>query len=261
MIDWGLGFSLGLKFGFILIVLAIEFYFLVFDKYTEGETGRTEFAVLSVISILCIVIPVMQIARFSLGLWPVIPVPLFYGIFRVLENVQVEKTDEKSRSNDIRNLEKVIAKKPEIPETYTTLGDIYFKRSDYAKALEYYKKAYSIRETAELQHKIKIAEKERRIQKGEIWICTECGTDNPGVLDECKACGNSNKPVMSIKKDLIKNREDIKRWAVMGFAIPFGTIFILILLKSFLPSGVFIFLAICISLAVIYVLLKKFFTW
>ncbi len=261
MIDWGLGLYLGLKLGFILIVLAIEFYFLVFDKYTEGEIGRTEFLILSATAVLCIVIPVVQVTKFTLGLWPVIPVPLFYGIFRIMENVQIEKADSKSMGNDIRNLEKVIAKKPEIPETYVELGDVYFKQGNYAKALECYRKSCAISETAELQQKIKIAEKERKIQKGEIWVCGECGTDNPGLRDECRACGNSNKLALSIKKDIEKNKDEIKKMVVTGFAVPLGAIFLLVFLKTILPSGAFLFFSICISIAVIYFLLRKFFTW
>jgi tetratricopeptide (TPR) repeat protein len=260
-INWGMGFFLGLKFGFILIVLAIEFYFLVLDKYTENESSKIEFFVLTLISFLCIIIPVVQLTRFSVGLWTVIPVPLFYAIFRIMENTQIKREDEKLTGKDIRTLEKRILKNPEIPETYLMLGDIYFKKNDYERALRYYKKAFSIRETSELQQKIKITYKEYRIQKGEIWVCGECGADNPGSVDRCRVCGNSNKPVTSIKEDLIKNKRDIKRWIINGLVIPFGALLLLVLLKNFLPSTAFIFLSICISLAVIYILLREILKW
>ncbi len=260
-INWGLGFFLGLEFGFILIILAVEFYFLVLDRYTENESSRIEFFILTFISFLCILIPVIQLKRFSLGLWPVIPVPLFYAIFRIMENTQIKKQDEKLIGKDIRTLEKRILKNPEISETYLMLGDIYFKKNEYDKALRYYKKAFSLCETPELQQKIKITHKEYRIQRGEMWVCGECGADNPGNADRCRACGSSNRPVTSIKEDLIKNKEDIKRLVVRGFAVPTGAILLIILLKSFLPSTSFFFLSICISLAVIYILFRAFFTW
>jgi len=260
-INWGMGFFLGLKLVFVLISVAIEYYFLVFDKYTEGETNKTEFTILSGVTVLCIIIPAIQLTRFSVSLWPIFLVPLSYGISRVLENVQVDKEDEKLRNKDIRSLEKMIEKRPEIPETYSTLGDIYFKKGSYERALSYYKKAFSIKETTELQHKIKVATKEFRIQKGEIWICSQCGADNPGSTDKCRVCGNSNRPVTSIKEDLIKNKKYIKRWIINGFGIPLGALLLLLLLKSILPSTAFIFFAVCISLAVIYILLRAFFTW
>jgi len=133
MIDWGLGVYLGLKLGFILIVLAAEFYFLVVVKYTEGEMDRAEFIILFVITVLCIVIPVANLKNFALGLWPVVPVPLFYGIFRVLEHIQIEKTDKELTEKDIRNLENRMVKNPEIPESYLMLGDIYLKNRDEIK--------------------------------------------------------------------------------------------------------------------------------
>lgn len=261
MINWGEGFFLGLKFGFVLIVLSIEFYFLVLDKYTEGDISKIEFTVLSITSGLCIILSVVQLTKFSLGLWPVIPVPVFYVVFRIFEHIEVEKADTTHKNNDIRSLEKVIAGKPEIPETYIALGDIYFKHNDYVKAIQYYRKSYSIKETAEVKQKIKIAEKEYRIQKGEIWVCSECGTDNPSSSIVCKSCGNSNKPVVSIKKDIVENKQEIKKWIIMGFGIPFGALLLLVLIKSFLPSTVFLFLSICLALGVIYILLKKFYTW
>jgi len=261
MIDWGGGFFLGLGFGIMLIVIAIEFYFCVFDRYIEGDIERKEFIILLSITGLCLVLPAIQLKNFSLGFWPVIPVPFFYFLFRILENRDVEKTHKRTIDSRIRNLKIKLARYPDTPEIYIELGDIYFNKKDYRRALFYYKKAEGIKESPELTHKIKIAEREWQIQKGEIWICGQCGTTNSGNADECIKCGNSNKPLLSIKQDLIKNKEEIKRWVVKGFTIPFAGILLIILLKTLLPQTAFLFVAIFISLLVMYLLLRSFFTW
>ncbi|MBN1444643.1 MAG: hypothetical protein JW957_00855 [Candidatus Omnitrophica bacterium] len=261
MISWGGGFFLGLKFAFILIVLAIEFYFLAFYKYTEGEISKPEFNVLSLAMIACIVFSAVQLKNFSVGLWLVIPVPLLSVIFRFLEVSLEEREDKKLTEKKIRILEDKIARNPKSPNSYTLLGDIYFKREDYGRALAHYRKAYGIRETSELEHKIKIAGKEDRIQRGEIWVCRECGADNPGKSEKCISCGNIKKPSASIREDLLKNRAEIKKWLVCGFGIPFVAIAVILVLKASLPSPLYNFFAVAAGLFVIYFLLKKFFTW
>jgi tetratricopeptide (TPR) repeat protein len=261
MIDWGGGFFLGLKLGFILIVLAIEFYFIALDKYTEGDISKTEFNVLSGITGLCIIISAVQLKKFSVGLWLIIPVPLFYFIFSFFEHSLEEKENERSTVKRVRILEDKIGRNSKSSNSYSMLGDIYFKKGDYGKALEYYRKAFSIRETSELGHKIKIAGKEDRIQRGEIWVCRECGADNPGKSEKCISCGSIKSPAASIKKDILASRAEIKKWVVCGFGIPFAVIAVILVLKAALPSIFYDFFAVAAGLFVIYFLLKKFFTW
>lgn len=256
MVDLGGGFFLGIKFCMVLVVVTIEAYFLVLGRRAEGDIEGIEFVFLSFISALCIIIPIIQLTRFSVGLWLIIPVPAFYAIFRFLEGVQVERADKNLRNSEIRNLEKVIAEKPEIPETYVLLGDIFFKQSDYSRAIPYYKKAYGIKETAEVHQKIRIAEKERRIQKGEIWVCGQCGTDNSGEWDKCRNCGYSKRLVKSVGKDLAANRDEIKRWIFNG---TFIAVLAVVLIKIFLAPIPF-YIALLFFLMAIYVVLRKFFT-
>jgi len=260
-VNWGMGFFLGLKFVFILIVLAMEFYFLVFDRYTEGEIDRTEFAVLCAVTAICIIIPAVQLKNFSVGFWLIFPVPLCYAIFRFLEYHHAESVHEKFIEKKIKNLEDKIARNPRSPNSYHMLGDIYFKKGDYGRALINYREAYGIRETTELQQKIKITAKEDRIQKGEVWVCRECGTDNSGESERCTNCGSARRPVASIKEDILKNKAEIKKWVILGFGIPLVIISVVVLMKSFLPSGFYDFLAIAAGLLVIYLMLRKFFTW
>ncbi len=261
MVDWGGGFFLGLKFTFILIVLAIEFYFLAFYQYADGEISKAEFNILLVITITCLVASAVQLKKFSVGLWLILPVPLFYLISHFMENRQAEKADEKLTEKKIGKLEDKIARNPKSPNSYSMLGDIYFKMEDYGKALSYYRKAFSIRETSELEHKIRIAGKEDRIQRGEIWVCRECGADNSGKAEKCISCGYIRSPGASMKEDILQSRAEIKKWVVCGFGISFAITGVIFLLKAALPSILYDFFAVAAGLFVIYFLLKKFFTW
>ena len=62
----------------------IEYYFLVLDRYTEGDIERSEFGIQSLIAVICLVTPAFQLKSFSVGLWLVIPLPFSYALFRVI---------------------------------------------------------------------------------------------------------------------------------------------------------------------------------
>jgi rubrerythrin len=107
------------------------------------------------------------------------------------------------------------------------LADIYFKKGIYDKALEFYKRAESILKEHEindnihLNQKIQSAEKEYRIKTREIWICPECGVENSGDNNICKnpECGYSKNFFVWTIKDILKNKEDFKKWILLGILI------------------------------------------
>ncbi|MDD3726257.1 MAG: hypothetical protein PHI44_03585 [Candidatus Ratteibacteria bacterium] len=259
MIDYGAGFFLGLKFGAILIILAVEFYFCVFNRYIDKEIESSELFVLGLITALCILFS-LPFSHFSIGFWAVLPLPIAYLVFRILENRGIELEFRSRIEKKLKVLKENAKRNPHRSEILIEIGDIYFTQRKYDEALSYYYRARSIKETPEIAHKIKIAERESKIQKGEIWICGECGTTNPGNSDECIECGNSNNPILSIKQDIARHKEEIKRWIIYGFGIPIVCVLVIVILKSILPGTAFTFVAICISLLVIYILWRTFWT-
>jgi len=260
MIDYGGGFFLGLQFGAILVIVAVEFYFCVFNRYIDKEIEVPELLILTVITVLCILFS-LPLSRFSIGFWSIFPLPLSYFIFRILESRGIELEFRSRIERKLKTLKANAKKNPHTSEIFTEIGDIYFNLKKYEEALPYYYRARSIKDSAEITHKIKIAEREKLIQKGEIWICGECGTTNSGSSVECIKCGNSNRPVLSIKQDLIRNKDEIKRWVIKGFTIPLAGILIISILKTFLPQTAFLFVAIFISLLIMYFLWRTFWTW
>ncbi|MCX8083123.1 MAG: hypothetical protein N3D17_07030 [bacterium] len=259
IIDYSSGFFLGLQFGVVLIIIGVEFYFCVFDRYLDKEIEGLELFILSLITILCILFS-LPLSRFSIGFWSVLPVPLGYVIFRILENRGIELDFKKRTEKKIRILKEKAKRNPYIPEIFIEIGDIYFNLNKYEEALPYYYRAKSIKDSAEITHKIKIAERENRIQKGEIWICSECGTTNSGSSEECIKCGNNIKPLVSIKQDIMKHKEEIKRLIIYGFGVPLAGLLLIILLKTLLPDAAFTFTAIGLSLGIMYILWRVFWT-
>lgn len=259
IIDYGGGFFLGLQFGAILIIIAVEFYFCIFNRYIDREIEGLELSVLTFITILSILLS-LPLVRFSIGFWSILPLPSAYLTFRFLESRGVELEFRRRIEKKLNILKENAKRNPYIPEIFIEIGDIYFNLRKYDEALPYYYRARSLKESAEISHKIKIAERENKIQKGEIWICGACGTTNSGSSEECIKCGNNTRPVISIKQDIVKHKEEIKRWIICGFGIPLVCILVIVLLKSLLPDTAFIFVAICISLGVMYLLWRLFWT-
>lgn len=259
MIDYGSGFFLGLQFGFVLIFIGVEFYFCVFDRYIEKEIEPLEFLILTLITIICILFS-LPLSSFSIGFWAVFPLPFAYFVFRIIEKFGIELDFISRTERKLKTLKENALRNPHIPEIFIEIGDVYFNLRRYDEAIPYYHRARTLKETSEVNHKIKIAERERQIQKGEIWICSQCGTTNPGNREECIKCGNTDKGILSVKMDFTKHKEEIKKWIIYGFGIPLAGIIVISVLKSVLPDTAFTFIAISISLLVMYLLWRTFWT-
>ncbi|MCD6407669.1 hypothetical protein J7L87_01290 [bacterium] len=249
LINWGAGFYLGLKIGFLFIVIAIEVYFLLLDKFIEKELNLIEGIVLSLLGFLAFLLAILRASFFSIFI-----LPSGYLILTGVERLREEKIDRDTEDEKLRKIKYSILKNPDNPELYVELGDWYFKREDYQQSIEYYKKAYSISEAPWIKQKIKIAEKEDKIKKGVIWICPECSFENPGEINECKHCGHKKELHKTIIED-IRDKEVIK-YAILlpSLIIAIGIIFLLI--KSLPLALSFIFV-----IGIIVIGLMKFFKW
>lgn len=249
LINWGAGFFLGLKIGFLFIAIAIEIYFFLVDKFIEKELNLIEGIVLSVLAFFAFLLAIVRASFLSIFILPV-----GYLIVAGVEKLREEKIDKDSEDEKLRKIKYSILKNPDNPEFYVQLGDWYFKKEDYQQSLVYYKKAYSISETPWIKQKIKIAEKEDKIKKGIIWICPDCSFENSGEETQCKHCGYKKEIHKSIIED-IKEKE-IRRYILLIPSL-IGTVGIIFLLIRFLPLA----LSLILVIAIIVIGLMKFFKW
>lgn len=256
MINWGGGFFLGLKFVFVLIILGMEFYWLIFDKYTERELSYVEFWILLSIAVVSVGIVGYNLKFFRVTFLPVFFMPLGYISIKFLQGYKEKKMEETSVDENIEDLLYIIEKQPENVNAYVSLGDIYFKVENYKDALMYYRKAFQINELPWIAQKIKVSEREERIEKREIWVCSGCSFENSGSVGTCKNCGYIREPIKAIKEDLKKHRKEIKKEIFLIIFIPFAIIFLLVLI-AVLP----LYLSLVIFLLAMYFILRKFLTW
>ena len=257
-----LSFFLGLQFGLILIVLGIEFYFCIFNRYIEKEIENIELLILVLITLLCMIFS-QPFARFNIGLWAIFPLPVAYFSFRILEQRGINLEYKNRTERKLRKLQEKAKRNPNFSQIWVEIGDIYFTQMKYDVALSYYYKARSIQEDAEVIHKIKIAEREDRLQKRKMWICSKCGRSNIESAQECIECGNIDKPLQSIKQDLLTQKKEIIRWIIKGFYISLILLFIIIvlsLLKTWLSDTAYTFFALCLSLFFMWLLWRTFWT-
>jgi len=255
MINWGAGYFLGLKLAFLLIIIGMETYFLVIDRYIEKDITISQFFILMGTLIFSLFLVVTRMTFFSIFL-----LPICYLIIQFYEKSYQEGIEKKYKREKLRKVMDMIEKNPDNYEAYVAAGDIYFEDRDYEKALQYYRKAEEINSAPWIKQKIKIAEKEDRIKKGQIWICPECSIENKGEDEKCKKCGYIREPIKSIKKDVLKHKEWIKKSLFFVIFIPFIITLILSLIKT-ASQTFFFYLSFFISIFVIYFLLRKFYSW
>ena len=199
LIDWGSGYFSGLKLGLIFIILGIEFYFLLFEKWTEREINIIQLIILSFSCFLGFLVGVIKISILSIFF-----LPFAYIVILGIENFYIRKEENIQEKESIKRYEKAIEKNPQNWAAYLSLGDIYFKKDDFEKASYYYQKAFLLRDEPVIKQKLKTAERENKIKMGEIWICPECGEENNGEENKCKNCGYEKDIIKSVKKDIRK---------------------------------------------------------
>ncbi|HOK56300.1 MAG TPA: hypothetical protein PKV21_02070 [bacterium] len=244
MIDWGSGYFAGLKLGFILIVLGIEFYFIIFEKWLEKDITHQEIVIFSILFAISIVLTILKMSLISIF------IPLSgYVFIQVLHEIKEKTLTEKMESRRIDELKEIILQQPNNYKAYVELGDIYFKKEEYSKALELYKTGYKIKDLPSIKQKILISEKENKIKRGIIWICRNCGEENTEKEQKCKNCGEEKDVVKSIISDL----KETKKYFFILIISPFIVLIILLVIR-FLP----LYLSIILFLFLLYLVFKFF---
>lgn len=244
MIDYGSGYFTGLKIGFILIVLGIEFYFFVFDRLVEKDISPPEILIFSVLFIFSIILMIWKLSLISIF----IP---FFGF--VLINLYQQKKEDlitkKLEEKKLDELNKIILQQPDNFNAYIELGDYYFKKENYSKALELYMKAYKIKDFPWIKKKIEITEREDKIKNGIIWICRNCGETNAERDEKCKNCGEEKEILKSVVSDLRKT----KKYFILLLISPF-IVLIVFLIIIYMP----LYLSIFVFLLILYFVFKFF---
>mgnify|MGYP001015853812 CR=1 FL=1 len=252
------GFFLGLWLGGVLIILGIEFYYYVVARYIEKDLTTLEatiFIFFLLVSITILIFPFRYNKNIFLGIFSIVPLPLVDLIIRSVVNVK-EKTQQRvDEKKQLQNWLYTIEKQPENVNAYVAIGDIYFHRNEFEKALDFYQRAQKIMDMPYIMEKIKITEKELKIKNKIIWVCPECSFDNPGDIVKCNVCGYT-KIDKGLFRDIKYQKKDLIKGLLFILLAPLGVIFFIALYVVMPP-----YLALVITILIIYLTIRFFLTY
>jgi len=226
-----------------LILLTLEaWWFWYWSSY--GDITSERFYLIESIIVILIFLTVIGVLKglFFIG-FLFIPIPLV--VWFLMQKSEAKVDDLNARLQEKVEIERLLeivdnAREPALLyKALVELGDLYVKKTEYEKAIGCYRQADEISEMNKvkglpgLSSKIKIAEKENRIKRGEIWVCIECSYDNPGNIAACKNCGNMRDFGKSLKKDVLGQKQEIKK-DLLNIIFPVFTIIAGIYLLYFL---------------------------
>lgn len=261
-----------LGLGLVSLVAMLWHFSLDRDHH---EASMVSLFLIEIITLVFIVL-FLSAARAGL-LFPallLVPIPLvLWEFFKISDAKRAERGGKKQDDIEIYRLKEITEKATEPALVYKALvdiGDLYVRNSEYEEAIDHYRQAdeidkrFKVKALPGLSFKIQRAEKESRVKKGEIWVCTECGYDNPGNTDTCKNCGYIRRLLKSAKADILRQKTEIKKdvWkSIFGVTAFFLTVVIIISLITTLPGLPGIYVALCVFFFILYVAIKKFITW
>lgn len=251
------GYFLGLYLGFGLIIIGIEFYYFILSRYIEKDLTVIE----AIIFMFCLIISIVIFIKFLslenllLGFVSFLPLPVAAVIIKTIKSSKEKIQQKIDEEKELKNWLYTIENQPENVNAYVAAGDIYFKRNQFEKALEFYQKAEKLINMPYIMKKIKITEKEIKIKNGIVWVCPECSFDNPENTSRCRVCGYSR-----MDKDLIKDVKHHKRELLKALLFiilaPIGIILFFVL-YIIMPM----YLALVLTILFIYLTIKIFSTY
>jgi len=252
------GYFLGLWLGGVLIILGIEFYYYLVARYIEKDLTTFEatvFIFCLLVSIAILILPFRYNKNIFLGVFSIVPLPLLDLIIRATASSKEKIQQLVNEERQLQNWLYTIEKQPENVNAYVAIGDIYFHRNEFEKALDFYQRAQKIMDMPYIMGKIKVAEKELKIKNKIIWVCPECSFDNPWEVEKCRVCAYTRTD-----KDLFRDIKYHKKEMVKGFLFviiaPMGVIFF-IALYIVMPM----YLALVITMLIMYLAIRFFFTY
>ncbi|MCX7597684.1 MAG: zinc ribbon domain-containing protein [Armatimonadetes bacterium] len=94
------------------------------------------------------------------------------------------------RAQDMRDCERMIRERPELPYPYQVMGDMLMEREMFDEAASYYKKALSLSDDPEVKWKLKQCEEAARRKRLGLRLCPQCLSEVPRSSRECPHCGH-----------------------------------------------------------------------
>lgn len=94
------------------------------------------------------------------------------------------------RAQDVRDCERMIRERPDLPYPYRMMGDVLLEKGMYDEAASYYKKALSLSDDPEVKWKLKHCEQAARRKRLGLVLCPECLSEVPRRSRECPVCGH-----------------------------------------------------------------------
>lgn len=227
----------------VITVLAAEAWWLWFLYPHEQNISMPMFLFVELIILACLVLSFLSFAgRFAerfVFISPFIPLFLYFAIVRIFLIIE-RKSEEKKLNQEIKQIIKFSGISAS-GESFKKIGDIYFLRQDFEKALSWFEKAYSINESPEISHKINLAKREILLKQNKIWICPECSITNSSANKKCKSCGTVKPSIKTLKNEFHRNLVNLRKNVVflIILAIIIPLFFWFIKNSSFLTSLIF----------------------
>ncbi|MCM8759323.1 MAG: hypothetical protein NC906_06090 [Candidatus Omnitrophica bacterium] len=197
----------------VITVVAAEALWLWFIYPHDQELSMPVFLFLEFAVLTCLVLSFLSFAgRFDrefIFVSPFIPPVLYIGMKRIFQLREKKYENEKIK----REIEGIMKSSgiTGSTESFEKIGDIYFSRQDFDKALSWFRKAQSIKDTPEITHKINLAKKEILLKQNKIWVCPECSITNPSTIRKCKSCGTLKPSIETLKDEIRRNAGELKK--------------------------------------------------
>ncbi|MCD6407670.1 tetratricopeptide repeat protein [bacterium] len=201
----------------VLIALPLLFGFALWVKRELIDITDSQFLFIEIVCFVSFGLEMFFFmkGKFLIGILFIFLPPVIWFLMEIITRITENQLTKMEEEKEKEELLETIQKNPVNVNAYIKLGDIYFKKEDYEKALFYYRKAHSIQDLPWILHRIKVTEKEDRIKKGLIWVCPDCSFENPSETKKCKNCGYTKE----IKDELEKHKDFILKgilWIIFG---------------------------------------------
>ncbi|MCX7704992.1 MAG: hypothetical protein N2115_01875 [bacterium] len=226
-----------------LTILAAEVWWFWFIYPNDPYISFPMFLFLEFSVLMCLALAFLsftgRISERFLFISPLIP-PIFYLSIKEIFSLKEQRDDEKKLKQEIAKAMR-LSGISDGGKGFEKIGDIYFSRRNYEEALVWFKKAQSINETPEINHKINLVKREILLKQNKIWVCPECSMANPAEKRKCRSCGTSKPSVETLRDELYRNLAEFKKNLVMIIilAVIISLFFWFMCRASFLTSLIF----------------------
>jgi len=133
---------------------------------------------------------------------------------RLLRNVANQRALLAIQLQDLREHERTIAERPELPYPYRAIGDFFYQRGMWEEAIPYYQRYLEINDDPEVKGLLRNAEDELRRQRKGLKLCPRCLSEIPREATECPVCHHF--------LGLVDFRELLGRWWRVEMALLAG---------------------------------------